>query len=105
MVKKNVEMVWCTALRHGGNSEWAYAWNVSRLSTTPLSETRKVLKAMACTRDLTHIKQLLSRVFHPKIDQQPSDTLTILKSLTENPSARRLTLNFVIRNWSYLNKQ
>lgn len=104
-MKKHLESVWCTVLRHGGPNEWNYAWSTSRLSSVKLSEKRKMLKAMGCSKDLTQIKRLLSRVFHPSISQEPSETLVILNSLVENQAARQATLHFVMKNWAYLNKQ
>lgn len=105
LMKKHFENVWCTVLRHGGSTEWNYAWSSSRLSSVKITEKRKMLKAMSCSNDVTQIKRLLSRVFHPNINQRPSETLLILNSLTENQTARRATLHFVMKNWTYLNKQ
>ncbi|KZS20695.1 Uncharacterized protein APZ42_012540 [Daphnia magna] len=104
LTKKHFEDIWCTALRYGGPLEWSYAWNSSRDSSATLSKKRKIFKAMACTTDTSRIKQLLSRVFLPKINQEPIETSIILNSLAENPSARLLAMKFVMLNWAFLNK-
>lgn len=103
-MKKRLESAWCTALRHGGSSEWNLAWMASHQSDR-LSERKRIIKAMGCTNDLTRIKRLLSRLYQPNIEQQPDETLIIFNSLAENPSGRRPALHFVMKNWSYLNKQ
>lgn len=104
-MKKHFEDIWCTAIRHGGSSEWSYSWNNSIASSATLSTKRKILKAMTCTEDAICIAQLLSRVFLPKINQEPIETSVILNSFAENPFARSLAMKFVMRNWAFLNKQ
>jgi len=103
-MKNHFDHVWCTALRHGGHSEWSYAWNSTR-SSTKLPEKRKILKAMGCTTDVNRIQQLLSRVFLPSTGQQPIETSIILNSLADNPSARSAVMIFVMKNWAFLSKQ
>lgn len=104
-MKKHFDYVFCTALRHGSNSDWSYAWNRTILPSTKLPEKRKILKAMGCTTDANHIQQLLSRVFLPNTVQQSIETSMILHSLAENPSARSLVMTFVMKNWAFLSKQ
>ena len=64
-----------------------------------------MLKAMCCTTDSIHSKQLLTRVLHPNIKQGPKDTSLIMSRLIKNPSARPVALNFVLSNFDFLNKQ
>ncbi len=101
----NSESMWCTAIRYGSQSEWTFAWNITRHPHTQLSERRKMLKAMSCTTDSTRIKKLLARVLHPNIKQDPKETSLIFNRLILNPSARPNTLNFLLSNWGFLEKQ
>jgi hypothetical protein len=104
-MKKYFDYIWCTALRHGDHSDWSYAWNRTIVSSTKLSEKRKILKAMGCTTDANRIQQLLSRVFLPNTAQQPIETSMILHSLAENPSSRASVMTFLMKNWAFLSKQ
>ena len=102
----NSESMWCAAIRHGSQPEWDFAWNMTRSSDFQTSyATKKMLKAMCCTTDSIHSKQLLTRVLHPNIKQRPKDTSMIMTRLIKNPSIRPIVLNFVLSNFAFLNKQ
>lgn len=103
-MREHFEEVWCAAVRHGGRTEWNFAWESSRRSSSTI-EKRKMLKAMTCTIESGQIKQLLSRVFNPNIDQKPSETFFILSNLADNRKARTQLLNFILHNWDFLNSQ
>ena len=107
LMANNFEEVWCTAVRHGDRAEWNFVWESIRKSSTVSEKRRnKMLRALCCTVDPAQQKQLLSRVFHPNMGQNPKETSVILTSLVmENPSARPLVLNFILQNWAFLNKQ
>lgn len=97
--------MWCAAIRYGGQLEWMFAWNTTRLQKVQWPEKKKMLKAMSCTTDSARVKQLLTRVLHPIIKQESKDTSTIMKQLIQNPTARPILLNFLTSNWAFLNKQ
>lgn len=92
-------------LRHGGQNEWKYAWDISEDSSISRAEMKKLLKAMSCTTNEQHIQQLLSRLFYPDVKQLPSETMAVIQRLANNPSARKLALNFVLDNWTFLKTQ
>lgn len=104
-MRKNFDTVWCKAVLYGDDTEWSYLWNRTSLLSVPTSEKTKLLKAMGCTQDAGQMDQLLTRIFQQQLEQQPIETWTILTSLAENPAARQLALDFVMRNWAYLYKQ
>lgn len=97
--------MWCAAIRYGGQQEWIFAWNATRLQSVQWPEKNKMMKAMCCTTNSAHIKQLLARVLHPIIKQEPKDTSTIMKRFIKNSAARPILLNFLTSNWAFLNKQ
>ena len=84
--------------------EWDFAWKKSINSIQPL-ERRKMLKAMTCTIDAAHVKQLLSRVFNPNVDQTPQETSIIVSRFSESFSIRPLVMSFLIKNWKFLSRQ
>jgi hypothetical protein len=60
---------------------------------------------MSCSQDRDHLKQLLSRVFSPTIEQDPHDTFTTIEKMLENHAARFMVLNFITTNWEILGRQ
>jgi hypothetical protein len=60
---------------------------------------------MSCTQDHGRLKQLLSRVFHPTIEQNSRDSFTMIEKMADNPLARSMVLNFIMNNWERLGKQ
>ena len=95
---------WCTVMRHGGEAEWKWAWETS-LSDEWDHKRTKILSAMSCSQDRNRIKKLLSRVFHPSINQNPADTFAMLEKMSENPAARSMALSFIKTNWEFLGRQ
>ena len=104
-MSEEFELVWCTALRHSTEpNEWKFAWKKSIQPQFALHRT-KILSAMSCTTDQSRLKQLLGRVFHHEIEQDPHDTFAIIEKMADNPSARAMALQFIMANWKPLNKQ
>ena len=60
---------------------------------------------MTCTIETKQIKQLLSRVFNPNINQTPKETSVVISGLADSFTARPLLLNFLMKNWEFLTKQ
>lgn len=102
-VAEEMEVVWCTAIRHGGESEWNYAWKKSLNPDWSLQKPR-ILSALSCSKDSRRLKRLLSRVFHHSIEQSAGESLTMLQGMTENPEGRSLALRFVTSNFKQLNE-
>lgn len=98
------DSVWCAALRDGGKDEWDYAWRSARY-TDRASLRRRMLKAMACSKDSLRNKQLVSRLFDPNLNQSPKETSEILLALAKNVKARDLALTFLLANWDLLSQQ
>lgn len=101
---ENLERNWCVVMRHGGKDEWKWAW---RLTSNDMwaSQRAKILSAMTCSQDRGRLKQLLSRVFHPTIEQTPRDTFTMIEKMADNSIARPMVLNFIKINWNRLGLQ
>ena len=115
VARDEMEVVWCTALRQaagGGDrdqrqsDEWDFAWKRSLDPEWRLQRSR-ILSAMACSRDSRRLKRLLSRVFHPTIDQSAGESLALLGAMAagaENPIGRSLALRFITTNFKSLNE-
>ena len=99
-----LERNWCAVMRFGGKTEWKWAWQASQSDEWAHKRTQ-ILSAMSCSQDRSRLKQLLSRVFHPTIDQDPQDTFTMIDKMAENPAARSMVLGFIKTNWDFLGRQ
>ena len=95
---------WCAVIRHGGQAEWKWAWQASQ-SDEWAHKRNQILSAMSCSQDRSRLKQLLSRVFHPTLDQDPQDTTAMIEKMTENPTARSMAMKFIKTNWDFLGRQ
>ncbi|XP_046636046.1 thyrotropin-releasing hormone-degrading ectoenzyme-like [Daphnia pulicaria] len=98
---EHLERNWCAVIRYGGKEEWNWAWRAS-LCDMWSSQRTKILSAMSCSQDRDRLKQLLSRVFSPTIEQDPHDTFATIEKMTENHVARSMVLNFLATNWEIL---
>ncbi|XP_046447507.1 aminopeptidase N-like isoform X2 [Daphnia pulex] len=100
---EHLERNWCAVIRYGGKEEWNWAWRAS-LCDMWSSQRTKILSAMSCSQDRDRLKQLLSRVFSPTIEQDPHDTFATIEKMTENHVARSMVLNFLATNWEILGR-
>lgn len=101
---EHLERNWCVVMRNGGNDEWKWAWRMS-MNDMMASQRAKILSAMTCSQDRNRLKQLLSRVFHPTIEQSPRDTFTMIEKMADNSIGRPMVLNFIKTNWDRLGRQ
>lgn len=84
--------------------EWDFAWRSSKTKAT--SKRAKILSAMGCSPDGKHLKQLLSRIFHPSIRQEPAESETLFKGMCRGSlKARKLVVDFIRANRKPLEKQ
>ena len=70
-----------------------------------MTEHLEILSAMSCSQDRDRLKQLLSRVFSPTIEQDSHNTFATIEKMTENHVARSMVLNFLATNWEILGRQ
>jgi hypothetical protein len=104
VMTENLERNWCLVMRYGGKDEWKWAWRMS-LNDVWASQRSKILSAMSCSQDHGRLKQLLSRVFHPTIQQASRDSFVMIEKMADNPLARPMVLNFIKTNWERLGRQ
>jgi len=107
LVSKHFETVWCHAIRNGDQNHWQFVWKSIHQLESPQQQKlggdkKKMLKALACSKDSERLKQLLSRIFQPDIHQLPAETWAIVKTIGDHPSGRSLALQFVIKHWDLL---
>jgi len=100
---EQLETVWCTAIRNGDQLQWKHAWKTINQPAT--SDKMKMLRAMGCSTEPRHLKQLLSRIFHPEVNQFPAETWTIVKAVAANPAGRSMAFNFVLKHWEFFSQQ
>ena len=104
VVEDELETVWCTAIRLGGQDEWDYAWSHS-IRSADWTNRQAVLASLACSRRTQNLKKLLTRIFHPDDGLVPAEAGSVLRRMAGNPIGRRLLGHFLFANWDRLKKQ
>lgn len=94
-------VVYCTAIKHGDQLEWEFAW--SRYKNTSVSSEEEILlSAMGCTRETW----LLARYLDMSLDEvagiRKQDTFRVFGSVADNIIGHPMTFNFIRNNYERL---
>ena len=103
-MKRNLDWIWCSAIRFSGNKEWLFAWKATT-SKDWITLRGEILSAMGCTKQEKNLKSLLSRIYHPDIVQYSLHTTKLIEGMTYYPESRHLAAKFLMSNWEFLLKQ
>ncbi|EFX67103.1 hypothetical protein DAPPUDRAFT_203789 [Daphnia pulex] len=96
-------VVACTAIRHGGELEWNFAFKRFRESNVA-SEKATLLSSLTCTQESWILARLLEMCLNPAVGFRTQDALDVIKTLAENPIGRFMTFNFVREKWTEMTK-
>ncbi|CAG9861766.1 unnamed protein product [Phyllotreta striolata] len=104
---KNVEsnlrsIVYCTAIREGGEIEWDFAYK-KYLESTSASEKDAILDALGCTS----LKWLLSRYLDKLLSDRSitiQDADRLFNSVVENKVGTQIAFDFLRKNWNAIIK-
>lgn len=96
-------VVYCTAIKHGDQSEWEFAWNRYK-NTTVSSEEEILLNALGCTRETW----LLARYLEMSLDEttgiRKQDIFRIFAAISDNMVGHPMIFNFIRSNYNRLKK-
>jgi len=95
--------VYLAAIKYGGQEEWDYMHKQFKTTTYP-SEERKLMFALADTRNKTQLAKYLNMAMDNKIVRS-QDTCSVIEHIAGNPAGRELAYNFVIKHWDTLYKR
>uniref|UniRef100_A0A0P5FVD5 Aminopeptidase n=1 Tax=Daphnia magna TaxID=35525 RepID=A0A0P5FVD5_9CRUS len=96
-------VVACTAIRHGGEVEWDFAFQRFRDSNVA-SEKATLLSSLSCTQESWIIARMLEMCLNPTTGFRTQDALDVIKTLAGNPIGRFLTFNFTREKWLEMTK-
>lgn len=118
-------VVACTAIRHGGELEWNFAFKRFRESNVA-SEKATLLSSLTCTQESWILAKwvcllisnrnfvrycisvisfrMLEMCLNPAVGFRTQDALDVIKTLAENPIGRFMTFNFVREKWPEMTK-
>ncbi|KAG5885709.1 hypothetical protein JTB14_037729 [Gonioctena quinquepunctata] len=94
------EIVYCTAIREGGEIEWDFAYKKYMESNSP-SEQNTLLDALGCTR----LRWLLSRYLDKLSDGTSiriQDADRVFESVAKNKIGTPIAFDFLRKNWDDL---
>lgn len=90
--------VYCTAIKHGGQLEWDFAWKMSTNSSSA-QDRDVILSALGCSRDPWILSRYLSFVLDPKSGIRKQDGRRVVSAVANNPGGRRLAFQFILNNF------
>ena len=94
-------VVYCTAIRVGGQVEWDFAWQMY-LETNVGSEKDLLLHALGCTRETWLLSRYLDWAITENSGIRKQDIGRIFNSVASNSVGQRLAFNFFRNKWSRL---
>ncbi|KAL5020482.1 hypothetical protein ScPMuIL_003374 [Solemya velum] len=95
--------VYCTAIRHGGQAEWDFAYEQHRNSNVA-GELSRLRGAMACSRQTWILSRYLERTIQPE-EIRKQDAVGTITTIAANPVGRPLAWDFIRAKWEYLNRE
>ncbi|XP_076247540.1 suppressor of ER stress-induced death isoform X2 [Calliopsis andreniformis] len=92
-------VVYCTAIRVGGQSEWEFAWQ-RYLETNVGSEKDLLLHALGCTREIWLLNRYLDWTITENSGIRKQDVRRVISSVANNPNGQLLVFSFFRNKWS-----
>ncbi|XP_012148075.1 suppressor of ER stress-induced death [Megachile rotundata] len=94
-------VVYCTAIRVGGQTEWNFAWQ-RYLETNVGSEKDLLLHALGCTRETWLLSRYLDWAITENSGIRKQDVGRVLSSVASNAIGQPLAFNFFRNKWARL---
>ncbi|KZC13132.1 Aminopeptidase N [Dufourea novaeangliae] len=94
-------VVYCTAIRVGGQTEWDFAWQ-RYLDTNVGSEKDLLLSALGCTKETWLLSRYLEWTITENSGIRKQDVARVLSSVSNHPIGQTLAFNFLRNNWARL---
>ncbi|CRK96557.1 CLUMA_CG010037, isoform A [Clunio marinus] len=94
-------VVYCTAIKHGDNEEWDFAWNRLLNATAP-SEKEILIQALGCSREHWILSRYLERTIAENGPIRKQDTFRVFSSVSNNVWSQSIAFNFIKENWNRL---
>lgn len=96
-------VVYCTALKHGGEEEWEFLWEKYQMSNVA-TEKNTILNALGCTQEIWILNRYLEWSLNDtKIRRQ--DCSTVFSTVARNDVGYYIAKNFFYENVKTIFKQ
>ncbi|KAG5305888.1 AMPN Aminopeptidase, partial [Pseudoatta argentina] len=96
-------VVYCTAIRVGGQSEWKFAWQ-RYLAANVESDKDLLLQALSCTREIWLLSRYLDWAVTENSGIRKQDATRVFESVASNVAGRSLTFDYIRNKWMDLRK-
>ncbi|KOC62990.1 Aminopeptidase N [Habropoda laboriosa] len=96
-------VVYCTAIRVGGQVEWDFAWR-RYLETNVGSEKDLLLRALGCTRELWLLSRYLDWTITENSGIRKQDGSRVFSAVARNDIGQPLAFDFFRNKWARLRK-
>ncbi|XP_045118111.1 aminopeptidase N-like [Portunus trituberculatus] len=93
--------VYCTAIAHGGEAEWDFAWQQYFLSNDT-HHKEQLVAALSCSRDTWAENGYLDLALTSETKLRTQNTLQMFYSVASSSGGKPLAWNFLTRRWSAL---
>ncbi|KAJ9573936.1 hypothetical protein L9F63_008678, partial [Diploptera punctata] len=91
-------VVYCTALRNGGENEWNFLWEEFTKSKIQ-QEQVLILSSLGCTDDPELLEKYLQMSINPDIEIRKQNTASVFSAVYSNPAGVDTALDFLINNY------
>ena len=92
-------VVYCTAIRVGGQAEWDFAWQ-QYLETNVGSERDLLLLALGCSRESWILTRYLDWALKENSGIRKQDITRVFRSVASNNIGQPMTFNYLRNNWN-----
>lgn len=94
-------VVYCTAIRMGGQIEWDFAWQQYR-ATNVGSEKDLLLQALGCTRETWLLNRYLDWAITENSGIRKQDVARVFGSVASNVIGQPIAFNYFRNKWTRL---
>ncbi|XP_066264500.1 aminopeptidase N-like [Branchiostoma lanceolatum] len=91
--------VYCTAISHGGKSEWEFAWQRYQKATTVVEQSY-LLNGLACAQDTDMLKTYLEHSKDSKLIRKQY-AKHVIKYIGMKKAGKSLAWEFFVDNWDF----
>lgn len=97
------ELVYCTAIRVGDQTDWEFAWD-RFINSNVGSEREIIMTALGCSRETWILTRYLERAITDGSSIRKQDAFRVFNSVTENTIGQELAFRFLRVNWDRIRK-
>lgn len=90
-------VVYCTAIRHGGDREWQFLWGRYSKSNVGTEKTL-ILSALGCSREIWLLQRYLDWTLDESTGVRKQDRATVFKNVARNDAGLSLAKSFLFDN-------